>query len=433
MNQKQPITTAVILAAGRGTRMKSKYPKAMQLLGGRPLLAHLLENVSKIFDRIVVVCGPDMDDVKELASPFPVVIQRIPLGTADAARLAQEYFGQGDVAILYADTPLISTQTMENLLRLRREKDAGLVLLSMRPEEPGSYGRIVLNGEKVEKIVEWQDATEEEKEIELCNAGGMCGNGRELAQWLNKVDNKNAKGEYYLTDIVAIAREEDRDVYALEAPETELIGINSRYDLATAEANLQDILIESAMQNGVTFVAPETVFLSADTELEEDVVVEPHVVFGPRVYVQQNTRIKAFSYLEGCNIGENAQIGPFARIRPESYIGENTKIGNFVEVKNSYLAQDVKASHLSYVGDTSCGERTNIGAGTVICNYDGHKKHHTTIGRDVFIGSNSVLVSPLTLDSDAFIAAGSTITKNVPSRTLAFGRARQVNRTRKME
>lgn len=420
--------TAVLLAAGLGTRMKSSRPKAMQPIAGQPMLAHLLANAAEVFDRLVVVVGPDMEDVAQLAAPFPVVVQTERLGTAHAALQAEDWFGEGDVAVLYADNPLISAQTMARLLEERRQPDVGLALLAMRPTNPGRYGRVMTEDGAVTRIVEWADATPDERAIDLCNAGVLCADAGHFRRWLHAVGNDNAKGEFYLTDVVDLAVAENAHVRAVEAAEEELRGVNSRAELAQAEAALQQRLRAKAMDGGATLVAPETVFLSTDTVLAPDVVVEPHVIFGPGVTVHEGASIRAFSHLEGCDVLPGAIIGPYARLRPGTVVGPDARVGNFVELKNATLGDGTKVNHLSYVGDADVGAQTNIGAGTIVCNYDGTFKYHTDIGSNVFIGSDSVLVSPLTIGDNALVAAGSTITSDVPADALAFGRARQQNR-----
>lgn len=420
--------TAVLLAAGLGTRMKSSRPKAMQRLAGRPMLAHLIASAAEVFDRLVVVVGPEMGDVAELAAPYPVVIQHERLGTAHAALQAEAYFGDGDVAVLYADNPLISAETLSRLLEARHAPDVGLALLAMRPAEPGRYGRVIAQDGLVERIVEWADATPEERAVDLCNAGVLCADASTFRRWLHSVKNDNAKGEFYLTDVVDCAVADGVRVHAVEAAEDELRGINSRMELAEAEAALQARLRQKAMENGVTLVAPETVFFCADTTLAPDVLVEPHVVFGPGVTVESGTEIRAFSHLEGCTVQADAIIGPYARLRPGTTIGIAARVGNFVEVKNTTLGDGAKANHLTYLGDASIGTRSNVGAGTIVCNYDGFFKHKTTIGDRVFVGSNSILVAPVTIGTNALVAAGSVITKDVPEDAMAFGRPRQENK-----
>lgn len=420
-------TTAVILAAGLGTRMKSSLPKCLHAIAGRPMLGHLLVAARQIFDDIVVVTGPGMESVAKAAAPYPTVVQQDRLGTAHAALQAVSHFGAGDVAILYADNPLITPETLARLKAARA--DNGLALLAMRPPEPGKYGRVITDETgDVTRIVEWADATEAERAVGLCNAGVFCAAGPDLARWLAAVRNDNAKGEYYLTDVVALAVAEGKRVVAVEADHTELRGVNSRAELAEAEATVQSRLRLAAMDGGATLTAPESVFFAMDTVLEPDVIIGPHVVFGPGVTVKSGTEILAFSHLEGCVVGEGSRIGPYARLRPGTVVGSQAHVGNFVELKAASLGDGAKANHLAYIGDASVGAASNIGAGTITCNYDGNLKHRTTIGAGSFVGSNSTLVAPLTLGDGSFIAAGSTITKDVEADALAFGRAKQAER-----
>ncbi|GAC86846.1 bifunctional GlmU [N-acetylglucosamine-1-phosphate uridyltransferase/glucosamine-1-phosphate acetyltransferase] [Gluconobacter thailandicus F149-1 = NBRC 100600] len=417
-------TTAIILAAGLGTRMKSRLPKALHRLGNRPMITHLIETAREVFDDVVVVVGPDMPELERVVQPCKTVVQADRLGTAHATNMAKDLFGDGDIAVLYADNPLITAETMRRLTAAR-QSGASLALLGMRPANPGRYGRIVEEQGRVSRIVEFKDATEDERQITLCNAGVMCAGADDFRTWLAAVDNNNAQGEYYLTDVVAMAAVQG-PVQCVESPETELAGVNSRAELAQAEATLQARLRTAAMEAGVTLVSPETTFLSTDTVLEPDVVVEPNVFFGPGVTVRSGALIRAFSHLEGCTVGEGAMIGPYARLRPGTVCAADTHVGNFVELKNVDLGRGAKANHLTYLGDASVGAETNVGAGTVTCNYDGYFKHRTIIGERNFIGSDSILVAPVTIGDDALIAAGSTITEDVPAEGLAFGRARQV-------
>jgi bifunctional UDP-N-acetylglucosamine pyrophosphorylase/glucosamine-1-phosphate N-acetyltransferase len=394
------------------------------------MLRHLIDSCGGVFDRIVVVLGPGMEALHDVAAPHAVVIQQDRLGTAHAAAQAASLFGTGDVAVLYADNPLITPDTLQRLLAARRGAGTGLALLAMRPADPARYGRLVTRpdgagGELVERIVEWADATPEQRAIGLCNAGVLCAEAERFAGWLSAVRNTNSKGEYYLTDIVALAAAEGAAVRAVEAPEEELRGINSRAELAEAEAVVQRRLRRQAMDNGATLIAPDTVFLSVDTVLGTDVTVHPNVVFGPGVTVGNGAEIRAFSHLEGAVVGEGALIGPYARLRPGTVVGNAAHVGNFVELKATILGDGAKANHLAYLGDASIGSRSNVGAGTITCNYDGVSKHRTTIGDDVFVGSNATLVAPVTLGDRSFVAAGSTVTTNVPADALAFGRARQ--------
>ena len=420
-------TTAVLLAAGLGTRMKSALPKALHPLAGRPMLQHLIGSCAGVFDRMVVVAGPGMDALAQAAVPHPVVVQAERLGTAHAALQAAEQFGDGDVAVLYADNPLIRPETLRRLVERRRGGDAALALLAMRPADPGRYGRVLTYGDEVERIVEWADATDAERAVGLCNAGVLCAPAGDMLRWLRAVQ-PSAAGEFYLTDCVALARAEGKRVVAVEAPAEELRGINSRAEQAEAEATVQGWLRRAAMDGGATLTAPETVFLSADTVLAPDVVVQPHVVFGPGVSVASGAEIRAFSHLEGCEVGPGALIGPYARLRPGTVVAANAHVGNFVELKATQLGAGAKANHLSYLGDSTVGPGTNIGAGTITCNYDGFAKHRTAIGAGVFVGTSAVLVAPVTLGDGSFVAAGSVVTADVAPDAMAFGRAHQVEK-----
>ena len=421
-------STAIILAAGLGTRMRSALPKVLHPLGGRPMLAHLIANAATVFDRIVVVIGPGMERVAALAAPHAVVVQHERRGTAHAALQARHLFGDGEVAVLYGDNPLITPVTMRNLLAHRRTSGAGLALLAMRPANPAGYGRVIERDGAVTRIVEHADASDDERAIGLCNAGVMAADAGSFARWLGRIGDNNAKREFYLTDAVGLANQDGVRVTALEAPADELRGVNSRAELAEAEAILQRMLRQDALETGVTMTAPDTVFLSADTVFETDVTIEPHVVFGPGVRVASGVRIRAFSHLEGCLIEANAIIGPYARLRPGTVLERDAHVGNFVELKAATLGQGAKANHLTYLGDATIGAGSNIGAGTITCNYDGIHKHRTAIGERVFVGSDAVLVAPVTIGDGAFIAAGSVITRDVEPRAMAFGRARQVDK-----
>jgi bifunctional UDP-N-acetylglucosamine pyrophosphorylase/glucosamine-1-phosphate N-acetyltransferase len=417
--------TAVVLAAGLGTRMKSSLPKTLHPIAGRPMLRHLLESCEALFDRIVVVVGPDMDSVRQTAAPHASVVQAERLGTAHAALQAAAQFGDGDVAVLYADNPLIRPETLRLLLTRRQEAGAALALLAFRPGDPAHYGRVIARDDVVERIVEWADATPEQRAETLCNAGVLCASAADMRRWLAAVRADNAKGEYYLTDTVALARAEGGRVVAVEAPAEELAGVNSRAELAAAEAVLQGWLRRAAMAGGVTLIDPGSVFFSCDTELAPDVTIGPNVVFGPGVRVETGAEIRAFSHLEGCTIGRHCVVGPFARLRPGAVLDAAAHVGNFVEVKSARLGTGAKANHLTYLGDADIGAHTNIGAGTITCNYDGFDKHRTTIGAGVFIGSDTALVAPVTVGDGAIVAAGSVITEDVAPDALALARGRQ--------
>ena len=420
--------TAILLAAGLGTRMKSALPKALHPIAGRPMLAHLIESCAAAFEHIVVVVGPDMEALAKVAAPHPVVVQHERLGTGHAALQAAHLFGDGDVAVLYADNPLVTQATLQRLRQRRADGDVGLALLAMRPADPGRYGRVIARDGFVDRIVEWADATPEERAEGLCNAGVLCADAARMRAWLESVRNDNAKGEYYLTDVVALARAEHALVAAVEAPEAELRGINSRMELAEAEASVQARLRHAAMAAGVTMTDPASVFLCTDTRFGTDVTIGPNVVFGPGVTIESGVDIRAFSHLEGCYVGYGAVVGPFARLRPGTVLGARAHVGNFVELKAARLGEGAKANHLSYLGDAEIGAGSNIGAGTITCNYDGFGKHRTTIGANVFVGSDSILVAPLTIGDGALVTAGSVITEDVASDAMAFGRARQHNK-----
>lgn len=419
--------TAIVLAAGLGTRMKSSVPKTLHRLAGQTMLRHLLDSCQAAFDRAVVVLGPDMDAVRREAAPHACVVQTDRLGTAHAALQAEALFGDGMVAVLYADNPLIRPQTLRRLLDSATEHD--LSLLAFRPADPGRYGRVLTNGDGlVERIVEYADATPAERAIGLCNAGVLCAPATDMRRWLRAVRNDNSKAEYYLTDVVALARADGGRVRAVEAPSDELGGVNSRAELAAAEAVLQTWLRDAAMAAGVTMTDPSSVFLSADTRLSADVTIEPNVFFGPGVTVEPGVTIRAFSHIEGAHIGAGSIVGPFARLRPGAELESNVHVGNFCEIKASHLAPGVKVNHLSYIGDASVGAGTNIGAGTITCNYDGVAKHRTTIGAGVFVGSDVALVAPVTIGDGAVLAAGSVITEDVAPDSLALARGRQVQK-----
>lgn len=420
---------AILLAAGLGTRMRSQLPKALHPLAGRPMLNHLIAACEGVFDRIVVVVGPDMPALEAAASPHPTVVQAERLGTGHAALQAAPLLDgfEGDVAVLYADNPLISAETLRRLRAARQE--SGLALLAMRPADPAKYGRVVQDAAgNVERIVEFADASVEERAIGLCNAGVLCAPAADLFRWLRGVRNDNRAGEYYLPDIIPLAVSDGQRVRAVEAPEAELRGINSRLELADAEAEVQARLRHAAMANGATLIQPGSVVFCHDTVLGQDVTIEPHVVFGPGVKVESGATIRAFSHLEGCTVRGGAVVGPYARLRPGTVVGPFAHVGNFVELKNTTLGVGAKANHLSYLGDSDIGAKTNIGAGTITCNYDGFVKYRTTIGEGVFVGSDSVLVAPVKLGDGAFVAAGSVITQDVAADAMAFGRARQAEK-----
>lgn len=425
-------THLVVLAAGKGTRMASARAKVLHEIAGLSLLGHALAGARPLApERVAVVVGHDAESVaaetRRLEPQAAMALQDAQLGTGHAvlqARAALEG-AEGDVLVLYGDTPFIRTETLQRLIEARRA-GAAVAVLGFEPEEPGGYGRLKLGAQGgLEAIVEAKDASPEETAIRLCNSGVMVFPADRLFGWLEKLSPANAKGEYYLTDVVALARAEGLPCAAVRAEPAEVLGVNSRADLAEAEALFQARRRREALTAGVTLTAPETVFFSHDTLLEPDVLVEPHVVFGPGVRVKSGAKIRAFSHLEGAEVASGAIVGPYARLRPGSHVGEGAHVGNFVELKNTTLGPGAKANHLAYLGDATVGARANIGAGAVTANYDGVSKHRSVIGEGVFVGSNVVLVAPISLGAGALAAAGSTIVKSVPSEALAIARAEQ--------
>jgi bifunctional UDP-N-acetylglucosamine pyrophosphorylase/glucosamine-1-phosphate N-acetyltransferase len=427
---------AVILAAGEGTRLKSAYPKVMHEVAGMAMVRHVIEAVRPLGpDATIVVVGRGMDSLAGVVAPAATVVQSPPRGTGDAVRVAlpalADRLGElSDLLVLFGDTPLLRTETIAALLAARRAAPAAAVAVAgMRPADAAAYGRLVLgvDGDLL-RIVEARDASEEERAIGLCNGGIMAIEARHARDLLDRIGNDNVKREYYLTDIVAIARARGLSCRVAELPAEEVFGVNTRAELAAAEAQMQARLRRRAMEEGATLVAPEAVFFSADTRLGRDVVIEPHVVFGPGVRIADNVRIRSFCHVEGADIAAGSIVGPFARLRPGAVLEEDVHVGNFVEVKASRLGAGVKASHLSYLGDSDIGAGTNIGAGTITCNYDGFNKFRTIIGERAFIGSNTSLVAPVTVGDGAYVATGSVVTSDVPADALTIARARQVDK-----
>lgn len=412
--------------------MRSDLPKVMHPVAGRPMIAHLLATASELSpERIVVVIGPDMDRVRDTVAPHPTCVQAERNGTGGAvkaARGALEGF-EGTVLALYGDTPLVTADTMHRAAAACADGVA-VSVLGFRPSHFHQYGRLITNADGgLEAIVEAKDASPEELEVNLCNSGVMAFDGRHLVGLLDRLDTNNAKNEYYLTETVALARADGHAAAVVEGAEGELLGVNSRADLAIAEAVVQDALRARALEGGATLIDPGSVWFHHDTELGRDVVVEPNVVFGPGVRVADGARIRAFSHLEGAVVAAEAVVGPYARLRPGAHIGTGARVGNFVEIKNADLGAGVKANHLSYIGNAHVGAGANIGAGTITCNYDGFGKYETSIGAGAFIGSNSALVAPVTIGDGAIVAAGSTISRDVAGNALAIERAEQVTKT----
>ena len=426
-----PKAAAVVLAAGEGTRMKSVMPKVMHPLAGAPMIAHVLTALRQVeAAETVVVIGADMDGVAAAVAPKTTVVQADRLGTGHAVMQARDALKgfRGSVLILYGDTPLITPATLRAMLGARVGQNApAVVVLGFIPDDPGAYGRLVLDEEDgtLEAIVEAKDADADTLAIDLCNSGVMVVDAAMLWGWLDRLTNDNAKGEYYLTDIVALARADGFACAVVEGDAEDVLGINSRLELAMAEAIVQDRLRERAMAGGATLTDPSTVYLTTDTKLGRDVVIGPSVVFGPGVTVGDNVEIKAFSHIEGASIEAGATVGPFARLRPGADIGAGARVGNFVEIKNATLEAGAKANHLSYIGDATVGAAANIGAGTITCNYDGFLKSKTVIGAGAFIGSNSALVAPVTIGAEAIVGAGSVVTRDVTENAIATARGAQ--------
>ncbi|GAA6200376.1 bifunctional UDP-N-acetylglucosamine diphosphorylase/glucosamine-1-phosphate N-acetyltransferase GlmU [Aquicoccus sp. SU-CL01552] len=413
--------------------MKSDLPKVLHQIGQAPMLAHAVQSGATLEpERTVIVAGHGADAVAlaagEIDETAQVVIQSEQLGTAhavDQARAALEGFA-GDVVVLYGDTPFVQPETLERMLTARAQND--VVILGFHAADPARYGRLVMAGDQLDRIVEYKDATEEERAISFCNSGLLACDAQTLFDLIAQVGNDNASGEYYLTDVVELARARGLSVTAVACDEAETMGINSRADLAGAEAVFQARARAELLEAGITLIAPDTVHLAFDTVIGRDTLIEPNVVFGPGVTVESGVTIRAFSHLEGCHVSRGAVVGPYARLRPGAELAEDVRIGNFVEIKNAEIAEGAKVNHLSYIGDASIGAGSNIGAGTITCNYDGVMKHRTKIGRGAFIGSNTMLVAPVTVGDGAMTGSGSVITKDVEAEALALARARQENK-----
>lgn len=425
---------AIILAAGQGTRMKSEKHKVLHPVAGKSMLHHLLDTVDSIgVQRTVVVVGARREQIEASVEGrnIAIAVQEDQLGTGHAvaqAKAALEGFA-GDVLILYGDVPMVSARTMQNMIaRLNNGSDPRAVVLGFRPQSAGAYGRIVADEQgEIEKMVEYKDANDEERRITLCNSGLMVARLTDLFILLDQISNDNAAGEYYLPDIVMLPGQKSA-VIEVDDP-AEVAGVNSRAELASVEGEWQRRRREKAMADGVSLIAPETVWFSYDTAISSDVVIEPNVIFGPGVSIASGARIYGHSHIEGASIGPNTNVGPFARLRPGAVMEEGSKVGNFVEMKKSTLGKGAKANHLTYLGDADVGEGANIGAGTITCNYDGFFKYKTVIGKGAFIGSNSALVAPVTIGDGAIVAAGATLTQNVAADDLALVRPEQKAKT----
>ena len=423
---------AIILAAGKGTRMKSDLHKVLHPIAGRPMLLHLASAVAELgAERTVVVTGAGREQVEGAVAPLGIAtaLQADQLGTAHAVLQAEAALSgfTGDVLILYGDVPLVTSATMRRMLDgLQGENAPTAVVLGFRPEVPGAYGRIIADSDgRIVKMVEAKDASADELAQTLCNSGLMAVRSVDLFRLLAKVGNDNAAGEYYLPDLVMLAKAGGQYSVVIETPADEVAGINSRAELATVEASWQQARRAQAMADGATLIAPETVWFAHDTKVGRDVLIEPNVFFGPGVTIADGATIHGFSHIEGADIGAKAEVGPYARLRPGAVLGEKSKIGNFVEMKKAVLGAGAKANHLTYLGDAEIGAGANIGAGTITCNYDGFFKSKTVIGAGAFIGSNSALVAPVNIGAGAIVAAGSVITSDVAADALALARGKQ--------
>jgi bifunctional UDP-N-acetylglucosamine pyrophosphorylase/glucosamine-1-phosphate N-acetyltransferase len=427
-----PPFAAVILAAGKGTRMKSDLHKVLHPIAGRPMLMHLLaalDTLAPAAEVVVVGAGRDQVEAAVAARGAQVVVQEPQLGTAHAVRQAEGALAgfEGDVLILYGDVPMVPAATMARMLARLHESDTpAAVVLGFRPADALAYGRIAVDEHgMIARMVEYKDATPEERAITLCNSGLMAVRAQDLWPLLARVGNDNAAGEYYLPDIVMLALADGRASAVIEAEPWEVAGVNSRAELATVEAAWQDRRRAAAMADGATLIAPETVWFSWDTVIGRDVVIEPNVIFGAGVHVADGVTLRAFSHFEGATIASGAIVGPFSRLRPGAEIGERAHVGNFVEVKNVKLGAGAKANHLTYLGDGEVGAGANIGAGTIFCNYDGFFKYRTIVGEGAFVGSNSALVAPVSIGKGAIVAAGSVVTQDVAADALALVRPAQ--------
>jgi bifunctional UDP-N-acetylglucosamine pyrophosphorylase/glucosamine-1-phosphate N-acetyltransferase len=423
---------AIILAAGMGTRMKSDLHKVLHPIAGRPMLLHLIDGVQALdASRIVVVAGARREQVEAAVTPLgvEVAIQAEQLGTGHAVQQAESALAgfEGDVLILYGDVPLVSTATMARMIeRLRGDGEPSVVVLGFRPANAAAYGRVIADKDgRIAKIVEYKDASADERAVTLCNSGLMAVRSVDLFRLLAQVTNDNAAGEYYLTDLAELAVKDGRGAVVVETAADEVAGVNSRAELAAVDASWQEKRRVQAMAEGATLVDPASVWFSFDTQVGRDVLIEPNVFFGPGVSVADGATIHGFSHIEGATIGAGAEVGPYARLRPGAVLGEKSKVGNFVEVKKAVLGKGAKANHLTYLGDAEIGAGANIGAGTITCNYDGFFKYKTVIGEGAFIGSNSALVAPVTIGAGAIVGAGSTVTKDVEPDALRLVRPDQ--------
>ncbi|MVZ97708.1 bifunctional UDP-N-acetylglucosamine diphosphorylase/glucosamine-1-phosphate N-acetyltransferase GlmU [Sphingorhabdus sp. IMCC26285] len=431
MRRRMTQIAAIILAAGKGTRMKSDLHKVLHPIAGRPMLMHLMDAVDALNPaKKVVVVGSGKEQLEAaLAGSAELAVQEPQHGTGHAVQQAEAALAgfEGDVLILYGDVPFVPTSTMQTMIdRLNADDNPAVVVLGFEPEDTQAYGRIVTQNDRIEWMVEHKDATEAQRATKLCNSGLMAVKAKDLFPLLARVGNENAAGEYYLVDIVNIATQDGRHCYVVKTDPYDVTGINSRGELAAMEGEWQARRRVQAMVDGASLIAPETVWFSWDTKLGRDVLIEPNVFFGPGVTVADNVKIRANCHIEGATIGSGCEVGPFARLRPGTLLEEKAKIGNFVEVKKARFGAGAKANHLSYIGDADVGAKVNIGAGTITCNYDGYFKYQTVIGEGAFIGSNSALIAPVKIGRDAIVAAGSAVSRDVADGDLRMVRAEQL-------
>jgi bifunctional UDP-N-acetylglucosamine pyrophosphorylase/glucosamine-1-phosphate N-acetyltransferase len=428
MSQK---ISVIILGAGKGTRMKSNKSKVLHQVGYLPMIEHVIHGALDLNpNEINIVISQEMGDIvkndlQEKYHNLHFTIQGERLGTGHAVKLAMENskIDPNICLVLYGDTPFIEKSTLRDIIDNSKQNDVSV--LAFDAKDPGSYGRLLTDGSKLEKIVEFKDASEKEKKITLCNSGVMAIKGNQVNNLLSQIGNNNASKEFYLTDIVAIAKRNNLSCSLIKCKEDEVLGVNSKSQLADAEKIFQDKMRSKMMAGGVTLIDPNSVYFAFDTKIANDVIIHPNVVFGPNVEIDSFVEIKSFSHIEGAKISKNSIIGPFARIRPGTNLGEGVKIGNFVEIKKGKISKGTKINHLSYIGDANIGENSNIGAGTITCNYDGYNKFTTNIGCNVFIGSNSALIAPLNIDDNSMVGAGSVITKDIEKGDLAIARGKQ--------
>ena len=420
----------IILAAGESKRILSSKPKILHTIGGKTILQHVLDNIEKVVSKknINIVINPKLNQLKNEYKKINFSFQKKPLGTAHAVLSSKKFYSKSnqDILIIFADNPFIDKKIVENMIDLKKKKNSDIVLLAVNTNKKNEYGKIILNDEdKVKKIVEFKDATIDQKKISLCNSGILLLKSGVLKKLITKIKSKNKKKEYYLTDIVDLANKDNFKINYVKSDFLKTLGVNTKQELAVAEEYFQNVLREKFISAGTKLLDPKSVFFNYDTKIGKDVIIEPNVFFGPNVIIKNNVHIKAFSHIEGAKILDNAIIGPFARLRPGTVIGPSSHVGNFVEIKKTHIEKNSKINHLSYLGDTNIGKNVNIGAGVITCNYDGIKKNKTTIADNVFIGSNVSLVAPIKLSKNSIVGAGSVITQSVKKNALALERNEQ--------